>query len=349
MSIDTLPTVAAGGAASLRRSRLRRYFWLLTSAGVLVAICAASVAIGSRDVGIDDIWRALHGSTDTFAEAAVSKRIPRTALAALAGAALAISGLYLQGVTRNPLADPGILGINTGASLAVVIGIAWFGLINPMSYIWVAIGGAAIVSIFVYAVGSIGRDGPTPLKLALAGAASASALSSFITALVLPRPDISESAVSWQIGGVGGATDEGLIRVLPFLVAGLLICVLTARGLNLLGLGDELAAGLGERVALTRTLGALGAVVLCGATTSITGPIWFVGLVIPHFCRQLIGVDHRWLLPFSAVCGAILLVGSDVIGRVILPPGEVDVGIITALIGAPFFILVVRRSKVREL
>jgi len=345
----TATDAPAAPAALAERGRRARGAWLLTFTVLLLAVCATSIVLGARDVSWSDIWAGVTGQADGFGQAAVAKRVPRTALAAVAGAALAVSGMVLQGITRNPLADPGILGLNTGASLAVVSGIAWFGLSSGTSYIWVAILGGVLTAAFVWGVGSLGRGGATPLKLTLAGAATAAALSSFVTAVVLPRPDISENVVSWQIGGVGGATDDKLWQMAPFLLAGTFVCAWTARGLNMLGLGDELASGLGERVTRTRLLAATGAVTLACATTAVTGPIAFVGLVVPHFCRLLVGVDHRWLLPFSAVGGAILLIVADVVGRVIAPPGEVDVGIITALIGAPIFIAVARQRRVREL
>jgi len=342
-------TLTAPDVAIVRRPRRLRGVWLLGALGVLGLLVVASVMVGSREVGLDDIVAALGGSVDGFDQAAVAKRIPRTVLAVIAGAALGMSGAVMQGVTRNPLADPGILGVNLGASLAVVIGLAYFGLSAATSFIWVAIAGAAVAALFVYTVGSLGRGGATPLKLALAGAATSAALASFVTAVVLPRNDIAGGVRSWQIGGVGGASFDSTQQVLPFLLVGFSICFLSARGLNSLALGDDLAAGLGERVAIARGAASLGAVVLCGATTAVTGPIAFVGLVVPHACRLLIGVDHRWLLPFSAVLGAALLTGADIVGRIAARPGEVDVGIITALIGAPFFIYIVRRQKVRAL
>ncbi|MDP5182596.1 iron ABC transporter permease [Blastococcus sp. BMG 814] len=343
------PPAPAPDAALARRPGSLRVLWLLAVLGVLVALMAASVAVGSRDVDWSDVVAALGGSTENIGQAAVTKRIPRTLLAVAVGAALGLSGAVMQGVTRNPLADPGVLGINMGASLAVVAGIAWFGLFSATSIIWVAIAGAALAAVFVYAVGSLGRGGPTPLKLALAGAATAAALTSFVTAVALPRGDIAESVQSWEIGGVGGATFTAIGTVLPFLAVGFAVSLLSARSLNSLALGDELAAGLGERVALARGVAALGSVLLCGAATAVAGPIGFVGLVVPHLCRLLIGVDHRWLLPFSALTGACLLTATDVLGRIVARPAEIDVGIITALVGAPFFIWVVRRQKVREL
>ncbi|WP_371327507.1 FecCD family ABC transporter permease, partial [Kytococcus sp. HMSC28H12] len=334
---------------ALARVRRLRGLVLLVMVAVLLVTAWMSVAIGSRSVGLDDVWAGITGDVDGFDQAAVAKRVPRTALAMVAGAALAVSGLVMQAVTRNPLADPGILGVNAGASLAVAVGIAWFGLTQPTSFIWVAIAGAAVTAVTVYVIGSMGRGGPTPLKLALAGAAFTVALTAMVSAVVLPRQDIGLNVVSWQIGGVGGATEAVLLHVLPFLAVGFVVVWAVSRGLNLLGLGDEVAASLGERVWITRVVASAAAVVLCGATTAVAGPIGFVGLVVPHFFRLLIGIDHRWLVPFSALGGAVLLTASDVLGRVVTPPAELDVGIITALVGAPFFIAIVRRNKVREL
>ncbi|ASU58816.1 MULTISPECIES: iron ABC transporter permease [Nocardiopsis] len=347
MTTDT--STAVSGAAVVRRPRRGKTLWLLVVLGALAALMFASVVVGSRDVPWTAVVAAFGGATENFDQAAVAKRIPRTLLAVLAGAALGVAGAVMQGVTRNPLADPGILGVTMGASLAVVAGIAYFGLASATSFVWVAIVGAGLTTVFVYTIGSLGRGGATPLKLALAGAATTAALASFIRAVVLPRADIADGARSWQIGGVGGGTFDSVTQVLPFLLAGFVVCLLSARALNLLALGDELAAGLGERVALARGAAFVGAVVLCGASTAVTGPISFVGLVVPHVCRLLVGVDHRWLIPFSALTGAALLTAADVVGRIVARPAEIDVGIVTALIGAPFFIYIVRRQKVRAL
>ncbi|MFC8306899.1 FecCD family ABC transporter permease [Streptomyces olivaceus] len=342
-------TLSVPNTAPVRRSARVRVTWLLVLAAVLLAVMTASLAFGSRDVAWSDVWSALGGADQTLEEAAVTKRVPRTLLAVVVGAALGVSGTVMQGVTRNPLADPGILGVNMGASLAVVTAIAHFGLASASGYIWVAMTGAALTAGFVYTVGSLGRGGATPLKLALAGAAISAALASLISAVVLPRNDISDTFRLWQIGGVGGASYSQLGSVVPFLAAGFLLCLASARALNSLALGDDLAAGLGERVALVRATSALGAVVLCGASTAVAGPIAFVGLLVPHTCRLLVGVDHRWLLPFAALGGAVLLTAADVVGRVVARPSEIDVGILTAIIGAPFFIHIVRRQKVRSL
>jgi iron complex transport system permease protein len=336
-------------AASLRRSAAVRLTWFAGAVLALLLLCIASVALGVREVSVGEILAGLGGDVDGVSQAAVVARIPRTVLAILVGAALAMAGTTMQAVTRNPLADPGILGVTGGAALAVVIGIAILGIADPYAIMALAIGGAAAAAVFVYAVGSLGRGGATPLKLALAGAAATAAFTSLVSAVLLPRVDAMETFRFWQIGGVGGATWDRIAMVLPVLAVGAIVCLATARGMNSLALGDDVAAGLGEHVARTRLVSSAGAVILCGAATAVAGPIAFVGLVIPHLCRLLVGTDHRWLLPFSMVTGAALLVAADVVGRVIARPEEIEVGIITALIGAPFFIWIVRRQRVREL
>ena len=336
-------------AATRQRPVPVRLVWFVVALVALALVAAASVAFGVRAVTVQDIVTGVSGDTDGIAEAAVSKRVPRTVLAMVVGAALGLAGAVMQGVTRNPLADPGILGVTTGASLAVVTGITFFGLSSPSTYIWVAILGAGVAATFVYFVGSLGRGGATPLKLALAGAATSAAFSSLISAILLPRIDVMNQFRFWQIGGVGGADVTRIIQVLPFLVVGALMCFAAARGLNSLALGDDVAKGLGEKVGTTRLLAAAGAILLCGAATAVAGPIGFVGLAVPHLCRLLIGIDHRWLLPFSTVAGAVLLTAADVVGRLVARPEELDVGIVTALVGAPVFIWIVRRQKLRSL
>ncbi|MFJ4172856.1 FecCD family ABC transporter permease [Microbacterium sp. NPDC089696] len=346
----TAVTVPTPGTADLRRPAWARTLWLFVGLGVLLVLCVLSVSFGVREVSLDDIVAALSGHDDTLAQAAIVKRLPRTVLAILVGAALALSGATMQAVTLNPVADPGILGVSNGASLAVVLGLAFLGLTDPYGQMALAVIGAAVAATFVYTVGSLGRGGATPLKLALAGAATSAAFASLISAVMLPRVDLLQAFQSWQIGGVGGAEWPRIAITAPVLALGALICLVSARGMNSLALGDDMAKGLGEHVFRTRLVSALGAVILAGAATAIAGPIGFVGLVIPHVCRMLIGTDHRWLLPFSAMAGAGLLLASDVIGRVVSPTSEeIQVGIITAIIGAPFFIWIVRRQKVREL
>ncbi|WP_428925773.1 FecCD family ABC transporter permease [Marinibacterium sp. SX1] len=344
------PKGPAAAPAALRRQGLRRRLgWALALVGLMGLAVLLSLTFGARDVTRSDILAALSGQVDTMAQAAVASRIPRTILAALAGGALGLAGAVMQGLTRNPLADPGILGVNAGAALAVVIGLAWFGIDSAGLYIWTAIAGAGLTACGVYLIASLGPGGATPLKLALSGAATTAALSSLTTAVVLPRGDIAGLVQSWLVGGVGGATTDQILPVLPFLAAGLVLSLAAARRLNLLALGEEAAAGLGENVMAARLMAALGAVLLCGAATAACGPIGFVGLVVPHLARLVLGVDYRWILPASALGGAVLLTLADVLGRLIARPAELDVGIVTAFVGAPVFIWIVRRKKVSAL
>lgn len=304
---------------------------------------------GVRTISVSDAVSALGGSTASAGEAAAYLRVPRTVLALFVGAALALAGTTFQAMTRNPLADPGIFGVLSGASLAVVVGIAFFGLSRPVPTMIAAIVGSFAAAVFVYFVGSLGRGGATPLKLALAGAATAAACSSLVSAVLLPRADVMDEFRFWQIGSVGGAQWDLIGMAAPLLVLGTLIVLACSTGLNALALGDDVATGLGINVLRTRVLSAVGAVILCGTATALAGPIAFVGLIVPHVMRLLLGTDHRWLLPATALAGALLLVSADTLGRVVARPSEVAVGILTPLIGAPLFIWIVRRTKVREL
>lgn len=336
-------------AAPTARRGARRHLLLLLLAALLLVAFACSIMFGVRSITVSDAVGGLLGYTDTADQAAAAARLPRTVLGVAVGAALAIAGATMQAVTRNPLADPGIFGVLAGASLAVVVGMTFFGVVNPVTIMVLAILGSAAAAVFVYVVGSLGREGATPLKLALAGAATSAALAALISAILLPRIDVMDSYRHWQIGGVAGASWDRLAMAGPLLASGAIICLLSARGMNALALGDEMATGLGERVLRTRIIRSLGAVILCGVATALAGPIAFVGLIVPHLCRLLVGTDHRWLLPFSALAGAALLISADTLGRVLTRPSEIAVGIIMPIIGAPVFIWIVRRQRVREL
>jgi len=321
---------------------------LLGLLGLLALAGLLSLAVGARLTGLDDL-RALTGTVETMGQAAVASRIPRSALAALAGAALGLAGAVMQGLTRNPLADPGILGVNAGAALAVVVALATIGMDSAQGYIVVSILGASVSAVAVWVIASLGAGGATPLKLALAGAALSAALASLTTAVVLPRGDIAGLVQSWLVGGVGGATWDRITPVLPFLGAGALLALASGQKLNLLALGEDTATSLGTTVWKARAIAALGAVTLCGGATAVCGPIGFVGLVVPHLARLVFGVDYRRILPASALMGAALLLLADVAGRVVARPGELDVGIVTAFLGAPVFIWIVRRRRVAAL
>lgn len=321
-----------------------------TSAAVLVLSVLASLALGSRNIGLKDVLGAIFQSdSNSFNTLVARERIPRTLFSIIAGASLGVSGALMQAITRNPIADPSVLGVNTGASLFVVSGIAFFHISTANQYIWFALAGAAFTAVFVYRVGSLGSGGATPIKLALAGAATTAALSSLVSAVILPRTEVMNAFRFWQVGSVGGATFEGIGAVAPFLIIGLLLGIFSAPALNALALGDDVATGLGVNTVLVRGIGALAGVLLCGATTAIAGPIGFVGLMIPHVMRLLCGPNMRYIVPMSAIGGAVLLTVSDVTGRLIGYPGELEAGIITAFFGAPILILIAMRAKVRSL
>lgn len=346
------PGPASASAPSMRRrsSSPRTLAKLVLAAVVLLAFCLASLTIGARSVGVGTMIDAVTAFDPANGDhAVVLSRVPRTVVGLLIGSALATAGAALQGVARNPLADPGILGINAGASLAVVVGIHLFGLGSASGYIWFAFAGAGAAAVAVYAVASLGREGATPIKLALAGAALAAGLGSLTNAVLVSSQETLDAFRFWQVGTLSGRGWDVIGTVTPFIVAGLVLTLATGRVLNSLALGDDVARGLGQNVNLARGITALGVVVLCGASVAAAGPIAFVGLVIPHMVRLVVGADYRWILPFSALLGPVLLLGADILGRVILPPGEVQVGIMTAVVGAPFFIWLVRRRRMAQL
>lgn len=309
-----------------------------------------SLAFGARYVDFHEVVNSLlHPENISFSELVVRERVPRTVFAVVAGASLGVSGAMMQAITRNPIADPSILGVNTGASLFVVSGIAFLNINSASQYIWLALAGAAVTAIFVYGIGSLGHGGATPIKLALAGAATSAALSSLVSAVILPRTEVMNVFRFWQVGSVSGATWDGIITVSPFLIIGMVIGILLTPALNALALGDDVATGLGVRTGIVRMSGAFAGVLLCGATTALTGPIGFVGLMVPHIMRLICGPDMRYIVPMSAVGGAILLTLSDTIGRLVGMPGELEAGIVTAFFGAPILIFIAMRVKVRSL
>jgi len=318
---------------------------------ILLGICAmASLALGAKNIEISLAIDALLNSDNmSFAALVVRERIPRTIFSIMAGASLGISGALMQSITRNPIADPSILGVNTGASLFVVIGMAFFNINSANQYIWIALAGAGITSIFVYGIASIGNGGMTPIKLALAGSATSAVLSSLVSAIILPRSEVMDAFRFWQVGSVSGATFESINLILPFIIVGLIISLISTPALNVLALGDDVATGLGVNIGIVRIICAIAGVILSGATTAIAGPIGFVGLMIPHSIRLIFGSNLRGIVPMSAIGGAMLLTISDVLGRVIGSPGELQVGIITAFLGAPILIIIARKAKVRDI
>lgn len=331
--------------------QFRRVLILGFASVLCLALCVVlSLTLGSRSIPLADVWMGLAGnSPETLGSLVVSERITRTVFGLLAGAALGVSGALMQAITRNPIADPSILGVNTGASLFVVIGLAFLGISTADQYIWLALVGAALTAIFVYGVGSMGRGGATPIKLALAGTATGAALASLVVAIMLPSGQVMDAFRFWQVGSMGGATWHSVSLVAPFLAVGLIAGMLSAPALNALALGDDVATGLGVNTNLLRISSARAGVLLCGAITAVAGPIGFVGLMAPHAVRFVLGPDQRVLIPMSAVVGACVLMLSDVAGRMLGSPGELEVGVVTAFVGAPVLIIIAMKAKARSL
>ena len=320
-------------------------FSIILCLALLSVMAIFSISLGAKNIAFSKGIEVLL----VIEQAIILQRIPRTIFGILAGGALGISGALMQSITRNPIADPSILGVNTGASLFVVAGIAFFNITVAYQYIWLAIIGAGVTAVFVYSVASMGKDGATPLKLALSGSAVSIVLGSLVSTIMLPNNRVMEAFRFWQVGSIGSATWENIMLISPFLVVGFIISMFISGYLNNLALGDEAATALGTNVVMTRTIGALSSVLLCGATTALAGPIGFVGLIIPHIIRLIFGSEMGKMLPLSFLGSAILMLVSDVIGRIISLPGETEVGIVTAVLGAPVFILAIRKGRVKSL
>ncbi|MEE1929299.1 iron chelate uptake ABC transporter family permease subunit [Streptomyces sp. TRM 70351] len=316
---------------------------LLGALLLLALVVALGIAVGAKQIPLGEVWDGLTDPASPHHTVIREMRLPRTLLGLLAGLALGLAGGVMQALTRNPLADPGLLGINAGASAAVVSAIAFLGVTAYTGYVWFAFLGAAAVSVLVYTVG--GGRGATPARLALAGAALNAALYSYVNAAMILDAASLERMRFWTVGSLASARADVVVQLAPFAVGGALLALGLARPLNAMAMGDDSARALGARPARVRA-GAITAVtLLCGAATAACGPIVFVGLIVPHLVRALTGPDLRWLLPYCAVLAPVLLLGADVLGRVVARPGELQVGIVTAVLGGPVFLYFVRRRR----
>ncbi|WP_166873774.1 MULTISPECIES: iron chelate uptake ABC transporter family permease subunit [unclassified Salinibacterium] len=348
----TLPLARPAGAPPARRDRSRhRVLGLLVALGVLLLVVLLSLALGARDVPLGSVFDAVFAPTAGNTDHLVVRdlRVPRTVVGIVAGACLGLAGAIMQGITRNPIADPGLLGVNAGASLCVVLAISFLGITAPAGYIWFALAGAAIAASVVYGIGAIGREGATPVKLALAGTALTAGLTSIITLLLITDVDTLGTYRFWSVGSLANRDLATVQALLPFVLAGVVLALAVGRMLNLLALGDDLARGLGQNIAVSRLVSGLAIVLLCGSATALAGPIVFVGLVVPHLVRSFTGTDYRWILAYSAVLGPALLLAADVIGRLVVRPGELEASLVVALVGAPVMIALVRRVKLAGL
>ncbi|MGE3288442.1 MAG: FecCD family ABC transporter permease [Pseudonocardia sp.] len=343
-------TTARPGSTAVGTIRARRLALVAALLGLLVLAVLASLAIGAKPIPLAGVWDALWSPTGTEDDVVVrALRVPRTILGVGVGVALGVAGALMQGHTRNPLADPGLLGVSAGAAFLVVVGIYALHVDSLYGYVWFAFAGALGASVLVFLLGSLGRGGPTPVTLALAGVAVSALLGALTSALVLTDTRTLDTFRFWSVGALAGRDTEIAGQVAPFLVVGLLLAFANAPALNLLSLGEDVARGLGQNVAVARWTGLAAITLLTGAAVAACGPIGFVGLVVPHVVRYFTGPDHRWLLPASGLAGAVLLLAADVVGRVVVRPGELEVGIVLAFVGAPFFVALVRRRKLVQL
>ncbi|KOV69034.1 iron ABC transporter permease [Streptomyces sp. AS58] len=345
--VESPPEQRADVMPAPPRRRVTRALGLLAAASIMVLVALSSITIGAKELSLGQVWHGLFESTGTYGDVVVDERLSRTVLGLLAGAALGLAGAVLQALTRNPLADPGLLGINAGASAAVVTAISFFGVTSLSGYVWFAFFGAAAVGALVWFLG--GSRGATPVRLALAGTAISAALYGYLQAAMILDDAALAKMRFWTIGSLSTATDETIAQVLPFLVTGSVLALALARPLNAMAMGDDTAKALGANLNRTRALSMLAATVLCGAATAACGPIVFVGLMVPHVVRSFTGPDLRWILPYAAVLSPVLLLGADVLGRVVARPAELQVGIVTAILGGPVFIFLVRRRRTAKL
>lgn len=339
------------GPLVAQTTRRRRLFGLLVLVGLVIVALLLSLAFGTKAIPVLDVIGAYLDRDPADPNHLIVRdvRQPRTMLGLVVGAGLGGAGALMQGVTRNPLADPGLLGVNAGASFAVVIGIWLFDVTETLGQVWFALVGAALASIAVYALGASGRAGATPVRLALAGAALAAMLFAFTRTIVLADQATLDEFRFWAVGSLAGRNPALAGEVAPFIVLGIVIAVASSRQLNALALGDDAARSLGTRLGRARALSVLGIMLLCGAAVAAAGPIAFIGLVVPHAARAVFGPDQRWLIPASALLGIALVLLCDTAGRLVARPAEIQVGITSAVIGGPIFILLVRRIRMAQL
>ncbi|WP_078892983.1 FecCD family ABC transporter permease [Streptomyces sp. NRRL F-2580] len=351
MGTTTVERPAPKGATEARTRRVVGSLALLL---ILLAAVVVSLAVGARALSPADVWQGLTGAPDPDRRLTEIRlivrtvRVPRTVLAVVAGVALGVGGALIQGYTRNPIADTGLLGVNAGASFAVVTVIAVFGFAGPFQYVWFAFLGAAVAGVVVFGLASVGRGAGNPLTLALAGQGITVFLAAMTTAVALSDKASLNALRFWNAGSVAGVGFDVIWPVTAFIAVGLVLALTTLPAVNLLNLGDDVARGLGVGIALTRAVGIVAITLLAGAATAACGPIAFLGLMVAHVARYLTGPDYRWLVPYAGLLGAIVLLVCDIAGRLLVRPGELDAGVVVALLGAPFFAALVWRGKFKS-
>ncbi|EES75278.1 iron ABC transporter permease [Paenibacillus phoenicis] len=318
---------------------------LLICALVLAAAVICSISFGVTDIPFSTVWESfVHPNGSNEHLLVQTARVPRAFIAAAVGACLAVAGALMQVITRNPIASPSTLGVNSGAAFFIILASGWLGLSGIQALTWVALIGAALSGAVVFLLGSLGRDGMTPIKITLAGASMAAFFYSLTQGLMLSDGKMFDQVLVWLVGSVTGRGTEQLLNVLPYMGIGMVLALLLAGQLNVLAMGETVAQGLGQRTGLIKALAAAAVILLAGGSVAVAGPIAFVGIIIPHIIRHFVGADHRWILPYCALTGAILLVSADIGSRYIAMPKEIPVGVMTAILGVPFFVYIARRG-----
>ncbi|MBF2062187.1 FecCD family ABC transporter permease [Fischerella thermalis] len=332
----------------LKKRQMPTLLGLVLGLCILLICLVYSVTLGAADIPLDKILASFIAFDGSYEHLVIQTvRLPRVIMAILVGSALAVSGALMQGLTRNPLADPGILGIEAGAALAVVATIFVFGSSNLSVLTIVAFLGAGVTATLVYFLGSLGRGGATPLNLTVAGAALTALISSLTTAVLIVSQRTLQEIRFWLAGSLAGRDSNILLQALPFVIIGLVVAFALGRQITTMSLGEDVAKGLGQKTAWVKIITAVSVVLLAGSSVALAGPIGFVGLIVPHIVKFYIKADYRWILPYCAVLGAILLLVADIAARLLLKPQELPVGVMTALIGAPFFVYLAK-SKVKK-
>ena len=323
---------------------------LTTSFGLVIIIALISLRYGSLEITWGTAWNAIFDYDATNQSQIVVRelRLPRTILGLAAGSCLAVAGALTQGITRNPLGAPGILGVNAGAAFAIVTAIYVADIVSPEGYVWFAFFGAAGASILVYFIAQFGAGGATPVKLALAGVVITALLGGWTTSLLILDLETLDEARFWLAGSIASRGTDEIAVLFPIIIIGLLLGISLGKQINILSLGEDIAMSLGQRISIIRIAAGIVIILLCGSAVAIAGPVAFVGLAIPHMVRSLVGPDYRWILIYSLFLGPCLLLGADVIGRLIVRPTELQVGIVTAAAGAPFLIYLVRFTKLSD-
>ncbi len=349
----TSPVHTENAARPLRAKGHATQRRLLGIAALIAALCLVlvlSITYGANPVPMSEVWRTVFDSDGSEASSIVwTLRAPRTLVGIVAGAAFGVAGALIQAITRNPLADPGILGVNAGAGFAITVGVAVFGVTGIAGYVWFSFAGAVLATVLVYLIGASGSGSASPVTLVIAGVALAAVLTAFATFLQLINEETFRSFRNWSLGSLARVPVSDTLTVLPLIVLGLVLAVVISGSLNAVALGDDQAASLGANIARTRTIGLISVTLLAGAATALTGGIAFVGLAVPHLVRWFTGPDQRWIVAYTALASPVLVLSADVLGRVVARPGEIEAGVMTAVLGAPVLIALVRRRKASTL